>query len=255
MQFLRPIITIEGDPSPCSGDLVINDNICQFETYNKNGLNFGVQNFSGLQIYTKTLIGSNGCGSTVILRLNVYPNPVNVVDFGIVLGLAGTTTTFNNQSIYTDESMIAGWEWYLDDDPYPFATTKDASTVIATAGAHTVSLKVKSINGCWDDISKNITIDPCPVPTLIVNKTSEIVCGLEIVTIKGSFEDADKISIQTLNSNGKKARVKVLPVTNLLLLTVQPLPMSEKHSRYRLLSPPPTPHYPVLWLPKAFLSP
>ena len=185
----------------------INDNICQFERYNKNGFDT-VQNFAGLQTYIKVFETSEGCDSTVVVRLNVYPTPVNVVDFGIVPGYPGATTTLTNWSIYYDESVIAGWEWYLDDESTPFATTKDASYIFTEAG-HTVTLKVQGINGCWNEITKEIPLLECPVPTLEVDKTSEIVCGLETVTITGSFEGADKISIQTLNSNGKKARVIV----------------------------------------------
>ena len=186
----------------------INDNICQFETYDKNGFDT-VQNFAGMQILTKPFLTSEGCDSIVVVRLNVYPNPVNVVDFGVVSGYPGTTTTFINWSIYYDESIIAGWEWYLDDESSPFATTKDASYIFTEAGDYTVTLKVKSINGCWDEVTKDITIEPCPVPTINPDDTEVTACGLETVTIEGSFEDVDKISIKTLNSNGRKARLTV----------------------------------------------
>jgi len=187
-------------------DTIIYDNICQFERYNRNGFDT-VQNFAGLQTYIKVFETSEDCDSTVVLRLNVYPTPVNVVDFGIAPGYPGATTTLTNWSIYYDESMIAGWEWYLDNNPSPFATTKDASYIFTEAG-HTVTLKVKSINGCWAEVTKEIPVLQCPVPTLEVDKTVET-CGLETVTIEGSFEDADKISIKTLNSPGRKARLTV----------------------------------------------
>ena len=186
----------------------INDNICQFETYNKNGFDT-VQNFAGLQILTKVFPTSEGCDSLVVIRLNVYPNPVNVVDFGVVLGLAGTTTTFTNWSIYYDEGMIAAWEWYLGDESSPFATTKDASYIFTEEGDYTVTLKVKGINGCWAQITKDITIDWCPTPTIIVDEPEIEVCGLETVTITGSFEDADILKIKTLSSNGRKAKLTV----------------------------------------------
>jgi len=162
-----------------------------------------------MQIYynPEPLFTSEGCDSTVILKLLVRPVPVDVVDFGIVPEYPGATTTLTNWSIYYDESMIAGWEWYLDDDTTPFATTKDASYIFTEAG-HTVTLKVKGINGCWNEVTKEIPLLECPVPTLEVDKTVET-CGLGTVTIEGSFEDADKISIKTLNSNGRKARLTV----------------------------------------------
>ena len=197
----------------------INDNICQYDTYNKNGFDT-VQNFAGLQILTKTFETSEGCDSTVVVRLNVYPSPVNVVDFGIAPGYPGITNTFTNWSIYYDESGIAVWEWYLNGTL--FATTKDASYIFAEEGDYTVTLKVKSINGCWDEVTKIVTIDPCPTPTIIVDDPEVEVCGLETVTITGSFSDADKITAQILNSFGRKARITVDNNTNTFTVTYSP---------------------------------
>jgi len=136
-----------------------------------------------------------------------FKGKVIVVDFGIVPGYPGATTTLTNWSIYYDESMIAGWEWYLDNESSPFATTKDASYIFTETG-HTVTLKVQGINGCWAEVTKEIPLLECPVPTIEVDTEVET-CGLETVTIEGSFEDADEISIKTLNSPGRKARLTV----------------------------------------------
>jgi len=184
----------------------INDNICQFERYDRNGFDT-VLNVAGRHNLVKTFNTYQECDSVVVVRLDVYPTPVDAVDFGIATGYPGATTTLTNWSLIYDESMVAGWEWYLDDDPNPFATTKDASYIFTEAG-HTVTLKVQGINGCWNEITKEIPVLQCPVPTIEVDTEVET-CGLETVTIEGSFEDADKISIKTLNSPGRKARLTV----------------------------------------------
>ena len=191
-------------------DTIIYDNICQYEIYDKgdvNGFDEGEQYFSGLQVYTKNLTASNGCDSLVILRLNVYPHPVNTINFAVVPDYAGVLPTiFTNQSYYLDESIIAGWEWYLDDNL--FATTKDASTIIPSAGTHTIKLRVTSINGCWDETSQTINVPSCPVPTISVTGSStQTACGIETVTFTGTFSGADKLTVQTLGSHGRKARL------------------------------------------------
>ena len=189
---------------------LIEARICQYDTYNENGFGYlGVQNYAGTFTHTQNLKATNLCDSTVTLVLTVDPAPVSIVNFGYTLGFAGTPSVFINQSIYMDENNIAKWEWFLDGATNSFATTKDA-IIELTAGSHTITLVVTSIFGCEMQITKNITIGNCPTPNITSSAVPIIECGLTTTAeFTGTFSGADQLSVETNNSNGKKAKLTV----------------------------------------------
>jgi len=158
------------------------DNVCQFEKYIGNGFDLGTQMFAGEQTYTRnnesTLFG---CDSTVVLKLMVYPIPVNIVDFHADTVCVGEFTTLTNWSIYYDASLIDGWEWYLDGEPTPFSTIINPPSTKFTVGTHNITLKVLGIGGCDYEVTKEILVRDSIIPTFALDPTYTYCVGETVV--------------------------------------------------------------------------
>jgi gliding motility-associated-like protein len=118
------------------------------------------------------IVNSNGCNSdTTSHDINIIAKPT------AVFSAAGPFCEKMNVTI-TDASVpnagaIINWNWDFGDasgstqiaQPPPFTHS------YLTAGVKTVILKVTTDKGCEDILSKNIVINPSPVPSFIASNT------------------------------------------------------------------------------------
>ena len=123
---------------------VFRDTVCQYSTYDKYNFDLPVQNFAGTQTHYQYLSTPQTCDSTVILYLLV--TPLYKPDFYVHAACEGVTT-FTNASLNYDEENILCWEWYLNDEQEPFATTEHASRILTPNVSYSVTLKVITKDG------------------------------------------------------------------------------------------------------------
>jgi len=139
---------------------------------------------------------------TIIERWREYNNTGNVLD-------PDESIVLNNGDPYPDHvKNFAGWQyvgWMLDGDE-TLHTGNPSDELTSVTSPHTITY-------CYEPIYL------CQGSTIEVDKHDETVCGLGMVTIKGSFTNADGIKVETLDSNGKKPRVTVDTNTNTFTVT------------------------------------
>ncbi len=86
-------------------DTTLNDSICQYETYTKNGFNEGPLNITGNFSYKLDLTTAAGCDSTVYLNLTVNPVKDTILYGDVYQGYSytdhGFDYTYNIPGIYT----------------------------------------------------------------------------------------------------------------------------------------------------------
>jgi len=57
-------------------------------------------------------------------------------------------------------SNTTSWNWYADGSSIAFSTVQNPSYTFTTAGTHTIKLKLQSVDGCVDSISKSVKVNP-----------------------------------------------------------------------------------------------
>jgi gliding motility-associated-like protein len=133
--------------------LTLNVGICEGESFYVGGAN---QSSSGW--YIDSLLTIHGCDSIILTNLTVYPNPIASFYFNPpVISIRNPEVHFYDQTV----GAIA-WEWNFG-DPYSginnSSTNPNPSHDFTTPGTYTIWLGVRSIFGCVDSTSQQITVE------------------------------------------------------------------------------------------------
>lgn len=112
-------------------------------------------------IYTVSVVVTTQAGCTGTITMNSY---VDVFGLPVASFVAGPqpTTQLNPVIIFTDQSIAATqWNWSFGDfTPPTTSTQQDPTFEYLNPGCYDVVLEVTSVNGCVDDTTNEICIDP-----------------------------------------------------------------------------------------------
>lgn len=136
--------------------------------------------------YTVTLISfsSNlGCSDTVNATVTIFALPV--ADFNYTPECLGDSVPFVNLSTVSGD-VITGTTWFFGDAGPP-NPEQNPSHLYATCGTFITLLTVTTANGCWDSVSKSVTVHCLPPANAGINDS---LCFMEndtlLVTPNGS---------------------------------------------------------------------
>jgi PKD repeat protein len=122
----------------------------------------------------KETITATGCAMTDSVKITVYPfpKPNFKVDSGQCL--KGNNFLLSDSSIISSDSIVK-WNWNFGDSIT--SILKHPSHSFSSAGSYSILLKTTTNHGCFDTISKRITVYPNPAAGFAVNKTSSCFQG------------------------------------------------------------------------------
>ncbi|MFM7496945.1 MAG: beta strand repeat-containing protein, partial [Bacteroidota bacterium] len=142
----------------------INASICQGQTYS-----FGTQNLTNSGTYQATLLGSNGCDSTVTLNLLVNGLPTRpTLSSSLTTACQGDSITL----VAFPNSGFLKYRWFVNGNPVPGAaglgimggTSGGSRLVVQVGGTYTVT--VENSNGCISQSSLGRTLTFNALPTI-----------------------------------------------------------------------------------------
>jgi PKD repeat protein len=112
--------------------------------------------------YTVTLIiqNSTGCKDTIVKTVTV--NNLPVADFQADTACINSTTTFTDLSVPNAAGIIS-YSWNFGDGS-PFSPMPNPTHTYATYGTFNVTLTIVNSNGCTKDTTKQILVNPKPIP-------------------------------------------------------------------------------------------
>ena len=121
-------------------------------------------NFPGFDQYLGRLILNPGqtCGDTATIRVNIFPE-VNA-DFSFTYDTCTTDPVLFNDLSSSPIDGITNWRWNFGDGLG--ATGSTPQHLYRDPGDYTVNLAVEDVNGCTDEIEKNLAY--YPIPNLII---------------------------------------------------------------------------------------
>jgi len=122
---------------------------------------------SGTFSVTLTVASQNGCTTSVVLPITVYPGPV--------AGFTVTPACVNNLLTFTDTSSIIGgtisnYGWDFGDPGSGLnnsSTVQNPSHTYYTGGNYVVTLTVTSTNNCSDVFTQTLSIAPSPTVSFV----------------------------------------------------------------------------------------
>jgi gliding motility-associated-like protein len=122
---------------------------------------------SGSHIVTLTLLNELGCSDTIRKTALVHKLPQ--------AGFTNSTpcerydVRYQNTSVKGD-TIPTIWAWNFGNplEPYNTLFTKDVTYRIDSAGTYLVYMKVQDKFGCWDTVTKLITVRPSPVAAFTI---------------------------------------------------------------------------------------
>ena len=136
---------------------------------------------------------SDGCVSSTLDTLTVHPLPIinfTINDTGQCL--RGNRFTFRDSS-YVSYGTINNWKWNFGDDSSTTRKSKKESFTYSDARRYIVRLKAFSNYGCFDSLSKSVTVYPMPLAGFkILTADTQCVKGNQF-----SWVDTSKISSGT----------------------------------------------------------
>lgn len=114
---------------------------------------------SGSQSIQLTPYDIHGCNASITQTFNVRPTPS--ANFNYTTVCQGTPINFSDSSITEIYNPIQSYEWNFFDPLFPGSIYTPASSFLFdSAGFYPVWLKVTSLNGCWDTITKIVALNP-----------------------------------------------------------------------------------------------
>jgi PKD repeat protein len=118
--------------------------------------------FAAAGTYSVTLIvqNSTGCSDTIVNSVMV--NLLPVANFSADTVCLNNPTQFTNLSIPNSASMVS-YSWNFGDGS-PLISQQNPSHTYATYGIYNVTLTVLNSNGCTKDTTKQILVNPLPIP-------------------------------------------------------------------------------------------
>ncbi|QHT70535.1 PKD domain-containing protein [Rhodocytophaga rosea] len=121
-------------------------------------------NYAATGTYTVTLTVLNNLNCTITKTKVITIRKKPVTDFSYALACSGEAVNFLDGSISTDGS-IKTWSWDFGDiesGTNNYSAAQQGSHIFAKAGTYKVKLKIETIYGCVDSLTKDITIIPSP---------------------------------------------------------------------------------------------
>ncbi len=118
---------------------------------------------AGFYNVTLNITTSEGCEATVIIQVEVIPNPV--ANFINTSSCLGEPVEFTDLSQPNGGGQIISWAWDFGDETSGVNNNsglQNPSHVFAQPGTYTVSLIVTTTNTCADTTTRVITIAPAP---------------------------------------------------------------------------------------------
>lgn len=113
--------------------------------------------------YTTTLnvTSDMGCNNATAFTDNVVVYPLPVADFITSDFCPNVQGNFTNQSTVSS-GTVAGWTWDFD-DASPTSNLQSPAHTYAASASYNVNLVVTTNNGCTDDTTKIVFVNPTPV--------------------------------------------------------------------------------------------
>lgn len=139
-----------------------------------------------------TITNSDGCSNDVTRIVSISPKPVANFSYGA--SCQNQAVAFTNLSQPGGTGTVIEWYWNFGDPlsgPANVSTLQHPVHIYQNPGVYTVILSIYSSNGCTDQISKIISIDPEPVASF----TASSVCnGNPTIFTDQSVSNAGAIS-------------------------------------------------------------
>ncbi|MFM8949291.1 MAG: PKD domain-containing protein, partial [Bacteroidota bacterium] len=88
--------------------------------------------------------------------------------------------SINNQTVMAGGTGTITYLWDFGDGTT--STNQNPAKTYNTAGTYTILMTATSNNGCWDTLSRTITVNPLPVLTLNLNPIYEVTDGAVVLT-------------------------------------------------------------------------
>jgi PKD repeat protein len=170
--YANPNVSIVANPVLCAGTnnmLVATSTSTNLTGYYwSNGISNDTMYTGVPNIYTVTVIDSNGCKAQATTVVNPLP------DFcGLMTGCYDICDTVKNLVWYGPKGY-ASYQWYYGNTPIPWATSDTFHIPLYQSG--TYSLQITTINGCTDK-SDDIKIDFVKCGGCRFNANIKIDCG------------------------------------------------------------------------------
>ncbi|TXB67068.1 PKD domain-containing protein [Vicingus serpentipes] len=114
---------------------------------------------AGVYNVTLTVTTDSACSNTIVLPVEVYPNPTANFDT--------TDVCLNVAAQFTDQSngnggTIDTWEWDFDNDGTVDNITQNPNYNYSSDGTYNVELVISTVSGCKDTLMKTVSIYPMP---------------------------------------------------------------------------------------------
>jgi PKD repeat protein len=107
---------------------------------------------------THIVTSSIGCIDTIVKAVSVHPKPTAFFSFGTAC--IGAPTNLFDLSVISGDS-ITKWDWSFA--TLPNDTIKNPIHVFNNLGNNSINLMVTSSNGCKDNTSNTIVVNPSPI--------------------------------------------------------------------------------------------
>lgn len=109
----------------------------------------------------KLKVSSNlGCLDSITKTVKVFEKPI--INFTTTNVCEKLSSALTNNSTLNSLATFATWQWDILNDGSSEYSTKNAAHLFNTAGTYRIMLKGTTNEGCWDTISKSLTIYPLP---------------------------------------------------------------------------------------------
>jgi len=183
-----PLLTVTASASPaavCSGSQVtltstpVGGNPAYTVTWQPGNLSGNSQTLTPLASGNDTVfvVDANGCTANAVVPVTVFPMPTASFTSDVITGCAPVCVNFTDASTIGNPGVISAWDWNFGDNTT--SNLQNPTHCYNTAGIYTVTLQVKSADGCTNTITMTnyITIFANPIaafgdapqPTTILN--------------------------------------------------------------------------------------
>lgn len=107
---------------------------------------------------------TNGCSNEISHIIDVYPSPFAQFDFNEQTCASNPVSFFDYS--YSEAGYIVEWHWQFgdgNDTTVVFPDNQNVTHEYATDGNYDVVLTITNSNGCTDNLTKNLTVEPVPI--------------------------------------------------------------------------------------------
>lgn len=181
----QPAVDLGSDRTICSGQSVVLD-------AGNAGATFAWSTGASTRTITVTESGTysvtvtqGSCVATDEITVNVLPTPV--IDFSYNGGCQGDGITFTPS--VSGEVSPADYLWTFGDGTQ--SASVSPSKVFSVAGSYSVSLKVRSANGCTTTVTRSVEVQAAPQPNFAFKNVCEdtALTFTNSTTFEGSLND------------------------------------------------------------------